>query len=104
MEQLQGDDKYLFTVTAGYRTQQSSGRAVVSSRTNENLGHFVDWVNQYCTENSRHDSIPLVRRQRWLLTTSQFRRTLAWFIARRPGGAQHSADLLVRNSRMRAAG
>jgi hypothetical protein len=29
---------------------------------------------------------PLVRNHRWRLTTSHFRRTLAWFIARRPGG------------------
>lgn len=86
MEHLQRGEKYLFTVTAGYRTAQSSGRAMVSSRTNENLDHFVDWVNQYCATHNRHDRIPLVRQQRWVLKTSQFRRTLAWFIARRSGG------------------
>lgn len=87
MEQLQGtDEKYLFVATAGYRRQRSSGRAMVCSRTNENLDDFVDWVNQYCVANGRHDDIPLVRKQRWLLKTSQFRRTLAWFIARRSGG------------------
>jgi hypothetical protein len=51
------------------------------------LNEFVDWINNYCTAHNRADAIPLVRRQRWRLSSGQFRRTLAWFIARRPGGA-----------------
>jgi hypothetical protein len=35
-----------------------------------------------------------VRRQRWRLSTIQFRRTLAWFIARRPGGTIAGRALL----------
>ena len=45
------------------------------------------WINDYCTAHNRPDCIPMVRGQRWRLCTSQFRRTLAWFIARRPGGS-----------------
>jgi hypothetical protein len=45
---------------------------------------FVDWVN--ADANRLADRIPLANGQRWHLTTPQFRRTLAWFIARRPGG------------------
>src|SRR6266536_212347 len=48
---------------------------------------FVDWINAHCHTYGLPDRIPLVGGQRWHLTTSQFRRTLAWFIARRPGGA-----------------
>ena len=58
-----------------------------TDRTNTNLNTFVDWINDYCAAHNRPDAIPLVRRQRWKLSTSQFRRTLAWSIARRPGGA-----------------
>ena len=58
-----------------------------TGNTNANLNEFVDWINTYCAAHNRTDAIPLVRRQRWRLSTSQFRRTLAWFIARRPGGA-----------------
>jgi hypothetical protein len=43
-------------------------------------------VNSFCDARGRPDRIPLVNKQCWHLTTGQFRRTLAWFIARRPGG------------------
>ena len=43
--------------------------------------------NDFCAAHNRADAIPMVRRQCWRSSTSQFRRTLAWFIARRPGGA-----------------
>jgi len=50
------------------------------------LNKFVDWINSYCATHRRADFIPLVRRHRWkLMSTGQFR-TLAWFIARQPGG------------------
>jgi hypothetical protein len=54
--------------------------------TNTNLNELVDWINAYGAAHNRADSVPLVRRQRWRLSTSQFRRTLAWFIARQSGG------------------
>ena len=90
LEQLQPDDaKYLFTALSA--TMGSCGtdrsRSVTIKCTNKNLNEFVDWINTYCATHNRVDAIPLVRRQRWRLTSGQFRRTLAWFIARRPGGA-----------------
>lgn len=90
LKQLQPDDaKYLFTALSA--TMGSCGtdrsRSVTTQCTNKNLNEFVDWINTYCTAHNRADAIPLVRRQRWRLSSGQFRRTLAWFIARRPGGA-----------------
>ena len=66
---------------------EDAGRALTTSRTNEWLNRFVRWVNDYCDQHGRHDHIPDVNGRPWELKTSQFRRTLAWFIARRPGGA-----------------
>ena len=48
-----------------------------TDRTNTNLNTFVDWINDYCATHNRADAIPLVRRQRWKLRTSQFRRILS---------------------------
>jgi hypothetical protein len=58
-----------------------------SNQTNDDLAAFVAWINDYCDTHGRPDRIPPVQGQPWHLTTGQFRRTLAWFIARRPGGA-----------------
>lgn len=55
--------------------------------TNHQLNEFVIWVNDYCAAHGREDGIPPVNGQLWRLSTRQFRRTLAWFIARRPGGS-----------------
>lgn len=49
-----------------------------------NLNAFTNWINHYCAERSRIDDIPDVNGGPWRLTTPQFRRTLAWFIARAP--------------------
>lgn len=62
-------------------------RATTSSWAVTNLNAFITWVNDYCAERSRTDGIPNVNGRPWWLTTPQFRRTLAWFIARRPGGS-----------------
>ncbi|PPJ25647.1 hypothetical protein C5F51_22745 [Nocardia nova] len=66
---------------------RSHNRALSSIATNTQINNLVDWINEYCASRGRLDSIPLVNQRRWRLTTPQFRRTLAWFIARRPGGA-----------------
>jgi hypothetical protein len=88
LERLQGDDaKYLFTALGGANSYRGADRSMKTANTNANLNEFVDWINTHCAAHNRADAIPLVRRQRWRLSTSQFRRTLAWFIARRPGGA-----------------
>lgn len=62
-------------------------RATTSTWAVRNLNAFISWVNRYCGERSRDDGIPNVNGKPWRLTTPQFRRTLAWFIARRPGGS-----------------
>ncbi len=46
------------------------------------LNAFVTWVNEYCQAHGRTDVIPPDGR----LACSRFRRTLAWFIRRRPRG------------------
>ncbi|MFH9090962.1 hypothetical protein [Streptomyces sp. NPDC017673] len=60
--------------------------AMTPGQTNDNLNHFAAWVNRYCDSHGRHDAIPAVNGRSFKLHTAQFRRTLAWFIARRPGG------------------
>jgi hypothetical protein len=62
----------------------SSTRALTTKATNAQLVEFAAWVNNYCAEQHRTDTIPL---NTFRLSTRQFRRTLAWFIARRPGGS-----------------
>jgi len=79
------DAKYLFTTLVATQGWQGSDRSMTNKCTNTNLNEMVHWVNTYCASHGRVDGISLVRRQRWRLNTSQFR-TLAWFIARRPGG------------------
>ncbi|WP_216907594.1 site-specific integrase [Nocardia noduli] len=49
----------------------------------KDLARFTDWVNAYCRDHDRTDMIPTPARA---IAPSQFRRTLAWFICRRPRG------------------
>jgi hypothetical protein len=63
------------------------GRALVTNGTNCWLNRFVTWVNDYCATHGCSSTIPDVNGKPFRLSTSQFRRTLAWFIARKPGGA-----------------
>ncbi|CQR61818.1 hypothetical protein [Streptomyces leeuwenhoekii] len=58
-----------------------------STLTNSRLRQFITWVNDHCVLYGRDDGIPDVDGRAWHLHTRQFRRTLAWYIARRPGGA-----------------
>jgi len=70
----------------GTRTRVRDAHAMINSTTNDNLNHFVAWVNAYCDKHGRADGISAVNGRMFRLMTSQFRRTLAWFVARRPGG------------------
>lgn len=70
----------------GGRVRHRTDTALTYAGTNPRLNEFVAWVNDYCAAEGRSDNIPVVNDQVWKLTTRQFRRTLAWFIARRPGG------------------
>ncbi|MFF1463390.1 hypothetical protein [Streptomyces sp. NPDC058330] len=70
----------------GSLDRKATERALTNSSTNTQLNEFVAWVNDYCSQHERADAVPQVNRRTFRLVTSQFRRTLAWFIARRPGG------------------
>lgn len=65
----------------GYR------EAFGTETTNQQLQDFITWINRYCHAHGRNDTIPDIDGRPWALRTRQFRRTLAWFIARRPGGS-----------------
>jgi integrase len=58
-----------------------------SHTTVNDINAFSAWVNDYCAERRRSDGIPTVDGCPWRFTTRQFRRTLAWSIARQPGGS-----------------
>jgi integrase len=73
-------------------TSHNYGRAQANTvkipfTTNRDLADFVTWINTYCAAHGRDDAVPDVNGRAWKLTTRQFRRTLAWFIARQPGGS-----------------
>ncbi|MFD8393736.1 hypothetical protein ACFV2N_32175 [Streptomyces sp. NPDC059680] len=57
-----------------------------SNTTNKDIAFLLSWITSYCSDHGRPDGIPLHRGRLPRLTTRQFRRSLAWFIARRPGG------------------
>ncbi|MGW5152452.1 hypothetical protein [Rhodococcus koreensis] len=61
-------------------------QVLTSGATNARLNRFAAWINDCCERHGRPDGIPLVDGQPWHLKNSQYRRTLAWFLARRPGG------------------
>ncbi|MFF2185091.1 hypothetical protein [Streptomyces sp. NPDC058155] len=60
------------------------GEARQDGDINKDLAAFVTWVNTECERRGRADRIPDDGRGR--LKGSRFRRTLAWFIRRRPRG------------------
>lgn len=72
--------------TPGGRTR-TAARALTYASTNRQLNEFIRWINDYCAARGRADGIPMINERPWVLSTRQFRRTLAWFIARHPGGA-----------------
>ena len=89
LERLHPDqDAYLFARLPGSRRDRRSHATGPKSTgaTNDDLAAFTSWINDFCHKHGRPDGIPLVGGQRWRLTTRQFRRSLAWFIARQPGG------------------
>ena len=62
-------------------------RAVTTKSTNCQMIELMQWINTYCTARNRNDGIPTIDGTVPSLSTSRFRRTLAWFIARQPGGS-----------------
>ncbi|WP_326718835.1 hypothetical protein OHT59_04435 [Streptomyces sp. NBC_00243] len=67
--------------------QDTNSRPKQSHTTVNDINAFSAWVNDYCAERRRSDGIPTVDGRPWRFTTRQFRRTLAWSIARQPGGS-----------------
>ncbi|MFC9915193.1 hypothetical protein [Streptomyces sp. NPDC059862] len=62
-----------------------------SNTTVTDIAALAQWINAYYAARGRADTIPEDRGRLLHLTTRQFRRTLAWFIAHRPGGTIASA-------------
>ena len=59
------------------------GQARSTGQASKNIHEFVDWINEYA-DRMNMDGVPLDGRGR--INISRFRRTLAWFIRRRPRG------------------
>ncbi|MEV5906334.1 hypothetical protein [Streptomyces sp. NPDC052127] len=91
LEQLQPPGRdFLFAPlpsTARHKVDERLDRVAGYDTTNKHLAAFVAWTNDYAATWVRRDVVPDVGGHPFRLTTRQFRRTLAWFIARRPGGA-----------------
>jgi integrase len=88
LERLHGQ-AWLFPDTIYVRPRQRdlrcrAGTARTDVSINRDLGLFTDWVNRYCQAAGRGDSIPAD--PSGPLTTSRFRRTLAWHLVRQPRG------------------
>lgn len=90
-DRAHGRTDWLFAPIKSGSNIGSSGRggnhAMTLAGTNRQINRFVLWVTDYCTAHGRIDGIPNVDGSSWKLSTGQFRRTLAWYIARRPGGS-----------------
>lgn len=88
LEQLQPSlQDYLFgKLPHSGGSHKGTNPALSNNSTNDQLNEFADFVNHLCTEHDRTDAIAPGRGRRPRIQTRQFRRTLAWFIARRPGG------------------
>lgn len=86
---LAPSDDFLFTLPRSSRGYPKTRNNAVpaSGNTRTNLALFIAWVNTYCAQRQREDTIPQVNGRTWRLQTRQFRRTLAWHIARQPGGS-----------------
>ena len=89
LERLQPEGQDLLFARLAFREgvrPGSANAAMSSAATSTAVSDFASWVNDYCDRRHRHDRIPGHGGTPWRYTTRQFRRTLAWHIARRPGG------------------
>ncbi|WP_433206808.1 hypothetical protein ACQP1G_20730 [Nocardia sp. CA-107356] len=68
---------------------QLKARTVHAARNDQlmtqDIDGFIDWVNQYCATQNRTDAIP-ADPVKASISLGRLRRTLAWFIVRRPRG------------------
>jgi len=74
----------LFVAERQRHLNRRAGGARTDKATNRDIGLFTAWVNRYCTATGRADSIP--PDPAGPVTTSRFRRSLAWNIVRQPKG------------------
>ncbi len=87
MEALHPQSPLLFPVEAFSTTSlpKSAGSAVPPHKASDRIAEFIDWCNAAAVRLARsQDVIPPDPEGK--VTTSRFRRTLAWFIYRKPGG------------------
>ncbi|MEU8413814.1 hypothetical protein AB0C24_13570 [Amycolatopsis japonica] len=61
------------------------GTARTSGHINGDIAAFLEWIEAYCREHRRPDRVPPDPVEP-VITVSRLRRTLAWFIVRRPRG------------------
>ena len=90
LERLQPKrQRWLFAIppsSHSHKKPRTTG-AKTTKATNNDLNLLITWINDYCRQHGRTDHVPDVSKRSWRLSTAQFRRTLAWFIGRRPGGS-----------------
>lgn len=77
---------YLFAIplTSQHYRREVSNAAITTKTTSRDLAAFITWTNDCCLRHQRPDAIGGGGQPQ--ISTRQFRRTLAWFIARQPGG------------------
>ncbi|MBF6083168.1 integrase [Nocardia cyriacigeorgica] len=80
LERLNGPAGLLFPAQRGER----QGRSPVRGTVVQWVEGFVDWVNEHTAKHGRGVAIPADPHGN--IGTARFRRSLAWHIARRPGG------------------
>ncbi|MFD0008243.1 hypothetical protein ACFVJ4_38475 [Streptomyces sp. NPDC127178] len=88
LEQLQpASQNYLFGRLPHISgTREDTNAALSNHTTNRQLNKFTEFVNRLCDEHGRTDTIAAGPGHAIRVQTRKFRRTLAWYVARRPGG------------------
>ncbi|MFF0626735.1 hypothetical protein [Streptomyces sp. NPDC004296] len=67
------------------RRSEHSGAAIPAGPANKNIAQFITWANQMARAHGReHELIP--EDPEGAVTLQRFRRTIAWYIYRQPGG------------------
>lgn len=86
MEKLQPDSRLLFPTTAFSPQRSARDASAVAPRTvRDRIIDLINWCNQQAERLERgHEAIP--PDSEGPVTVRRFRRTLAWFVYRKPGG------------------